>query len=66
MIVERETLIEAGAALVSVVIFVAILVVGASQGGPGLDPEGAYTVIGGIVAFVVVMSGIGYWLSTRQ
>jgi len=66
MIVERETLIEAGAALVSVAIFVAILIVGAGQGGGGLDQTGAYTIVGGIAAFVVVMTIVGYWLSTRQ
>ncbi len=66
MNVERDTLIEAGAALLSVLIFVAILIVGAGNGESSLDPSGAYTVVGGIVAFVVVMSVVGFWLSTKE
>lgn len=66
MNVERDTLVEAGAALLSVLIFVAILIVGAGNGESGLNPTGAYTVIGGIVAFVVVMSVVGFWLSTKE
>lgn len=66
MNVERETLIEAGAALGSVLIFVAILIAGAGNGSSGLGETGGYTVVGGIVAFVVVMTAVGYWLSTRE
>lgn len=66
MNVERDTLIEAGVAVLSVLIFIAIMVAGVSNGGSGLDQTGAYTVVGSIVAFVVVMSILGYWLSTRD
>jgi hypothetical protein len=66
MNVERETLVEIGAALISVSIFIAILIVGAGNGSAGLDQTGAYTVVGGIVAFVVVMGIVGFWLSTRE
>lgn len=66
MDVERETLVEAGTATAVVGLFVAVMVVAGTMSTEGLSPTGAYTVIGGIVAFVLVMSIAGYWLTLRE
>lgn len=66
MDVERETVVEAVTATVAVALFIAILAVAGTMGGEGLSQQGAYTVIGGIVAFVFVMSGLGLWLHRQD
>jgi len=63
---ERETLVEAGVALGAVVLFIAIVVLGGEISTQGLTEQGAYAVVAGIVAFVVVMAGAGYYLAGRQ
>ncbi|MFC7167270.1 DUF7472 family protein [Halospeciosus flavus] len=63
MDVERETVVEAALATFSVALFIVILAVAGTMGGPGLSQQGAYTVVGGIVAFVIVMSALGLWLN---
>lgn len=66
MLMERETAVEAGIALAGVVVFVAIVIAGGEISASGLTQQGAYAVITAIVAFVVVMAGAGFFLSSRQ
>ncbi len=68
MEIERETIVEAVVALVGVGVFIAIAAAAGtmSNGGTGLTESGALTLVGGMIAFVVVMSGIGFYLSSRE
>lgn len=59
MSVERETLREAALATVGVAVFIAFLVAGGSASGNGVGENGAFLMVGGIVAFIVVMAVIG-------
>lgn len=64
--VERETVVEAGVALVGVVLFYVIVIGGASVAGSDLGQSGALAVVAGIVVFIVSMAGAGWWLSTQE
>lgn len=67
MQVERELVIETAVSVFGVGLFIALLViVGLQFSRDGLTETGAYGVIGAIVVFVLVMTGVGYWLSTRE
>lgn len=68
MEIERETIVEAVVALVGVGVFIAIAAAAGtmSNGGTSLSDTGAMTLVGGMIAFVVVMSAIGFYLSTRE
>ena len=58
----REILVGVG----SVGLFVALLAgVGATYGNGGLTETGALAVVGVIVFFVVLMTGVGYWLAQQ-
>ncbi|PSP55591.1 hypothetical protein BRC82_04745 [Halobacteriales archaeon QS_1_67_19] len=58
----REILVGVG----SVGLFVALLAgVGAAYGNGGLTETGALAVVGVIVFFVVLMTGVGYWLAQQ-
>ncbi|MFB6113162.1 MAG: hypothetical protein ABEJ58_03535 [Halodesulfurarchaeum sp.] len=59
MSVDRDTLRDAGLATVGVVVFIAFLIAGASMSVNGIGRTGAFVIVGGIVAFVVVMAVIG-------
>jgi Kef-type K+ transport system membrane component KefB len=64
--VERETFIESGAALVTAFLFIALVVgVGASFGGQELSASGAWWLVGSVALFVVGMGAMGWWLSAR-
>lgn len=64
--VDREVLVESTAAVSGVLVFVVfLLVVGSGSGGEGLSESGARLVVAGIALFVVVMSALGWWLSTK-
>lgn len=66
MDVERETLVEAGLSVGAVAVFVvALVVVGLVFGSDGIGGAGALAVVGAIVLFVAVMTGVGYWLAHR-
>jgi hypothetical protein len=57
--------VEAGIAILSAVVFIAILVFA----GVSTDQFGAtsaYTVVGAIVVFILGMGGVGYWISTKE
>lgn len=67
MEIERETLVEAGVALAGVGLFIVIAVLaGSTFGTDGLSESGALVLVGGMVAFVVVMSALGWWLAGRE
>lgn len=62
----RENLLEAAVATLGVAVFLAITVaVGVTDEGQGLTETGALTIVGGIVVFILLMAGIGYWLASR-
>jgi len=58
--------IEAGIAILSALVFIGILLAGGTMTSDEFGPTGAYTVVGAIVAFILLMGGIGFWLSTKQ
>jgi hypothetical protein len=68
MEIERETIVEAVVAVIGVGVFIGIAVVAGamSNGGTHFSETGALTLVGGMIAFIVVMSGIGFYLSTRE
>ncbi|UPW01433.1 hypothetical protein M0R88_04850 [Halorussus gelatinilyticus] len=58
----REILVGAG----SVGVFIALLVgVGTTYGNGGLTQTGALAVVGVIVLFVLLMTGVGLWMSRQ-
>jgi hypothetical protein len=57
--------VEAGIAILAVLVFIAILAVAGSMGS-GFGATSAYAVVGGIVVFILLMAGVGYWLSGKQ
>ncbi len=59
MSVERETLRDAALATVGVLVFIGFLVAGSLMGADNGNQTGAFLIIGGIVAFIVVMGAIG-------
>jgi hypothetical protein len=59
MSVERDTLRDAGLATIGVVVFIAFLIAGGSMSSNGVGQTGAFLIVGGIVAFVLVMAAIG-------
>lgn len=67
MEIERETLVEivtsAGAVLLFVVVLFVIGVLFNSNGG--FSQSGALALVGAIVGFILLMSGVAFFLSTR-
>ncbi len=59
MDVERDTIRDAVLATIGVVVFIAFLIAGSLMGAENGNPTGAFVIIAGIVAFVVVMGAIG-------
>lgn len=57
--------VEAGIAILSVLVFIAILVVAGTMGS-GFGTTSALAVVGGIVVFILLMAAVGYWLSGKQ
>jgi hypothetical protein len=58
--------VEAGIAILSVLVFIAILAVAGTMGSGEFGATSAYAVVGGIVVFILLMAGVGYWLSGKQ
>lgn len=58
--------VEAGIAVLAVLVFIGILVAAMSMGASGLGATSAYATIAAIVVFILLMAGIGYWLSGKQ
>jgi len=59
--VDREVLVESAAAVSGVTVFIAFLLV-VGSGSPG---TGSIRIVAGIALFIVLMSAIGWWLSTK-
>jgi hypothetical protein len=68
MDIERETVVEAGVSAAAVALFiVAVLLVGTTFRVNGhLSGTGGLAVLGAMLLFIVVMSGIGYWLALQE
>lgn len=76
MDIERETLVEAAVATVGVGVFIGlVLYIGTTYGvhetadstvTTTLETTGALALVGGIVVFIVLMGGLGLWLTHRQ
>lgn len=64
MNVERDKLRDIVISVGAVGLFIAILLfIGSQFNGSGLTQQGALALVGAIVAFILAMSGIGYWLA---
>ena len=68
MDLDRETVTEIVVSVAGVLVFiVALVVVGLSyHGDGGLTPTGGLVLVGLVVAFILVFTGIGWWLSGRE
>jgi len=58
--------VEAGIAILSALVFIGILVGGSTMSSGGSGEIGAYVVVAAIVAFILTMAGVGYWISTKE
>lgn len=68
MDIERETIEEIVVSALAVGPFVAVIVgigMAFSPGGAEFGDQGALALVGAIVGFVLVMTGVGYFLSGR-
>lgn len=59
MAVERETLRDAALATIGVLVFIAFLAAGSLMEAGNGNSTGAFLIVAGIVAFILVMGGIG-------
>ena len=57
--------LEAVIAILSTLVFIAILVVAGTMSN-GFGETGGYAVIGAVVVFIALMGAVGYWLSGKQ
>ncbi|MFC4550325.1 MULTISPECIES: DUF7472 family protein [Halorussus] len=63
---DHETRREIAVSTAAVGVFVALLMgVGVTYGNGGLTETGALAVVGVIVLFVLLMTGIGFWMSRQ-
>ncbi|WP_115863139.1 DUF7472 family protein [Halorussus litoreus] len=66
MAIDQDTLREIVVGVGSVGLFVGLLYwVGTTYGNGGLSETGALAVVGMIVAFVLLMTGVGFWMSRQ-
>jgi hypothetical protein len=64
--VDKETRREILTGVGSVGLFIALLAwVGATYGNGSLTQTGALAVVGVIVLFVLLMTGVGYWMAQQ-
>jgi len=67
MNIEQETLRDIAVSVGAVGLFVALLAfVGTTYGDNGLTETGALGVVGVIVFFVFLMTGIGVWMAYQE
>ncbi|WP_458208431.1 DUF7472 family protein [Haladaptatus sp. NG-SE-30] len=67
MNLEGETLRDIVVSVVSVGLFiVATIIVGIQFDNGGLTEQGALALVGVIVGFVVLMTGVGFWLANQH
>ncbi|WP_137284320.1 DUF7472 family protein [Halorussus salinisoli] len=66
MEIDQETRREILVGVGSVGLFIALLMwVGANYGNGSLTQTGALAAVGVIVVFVLVMTGVGYWMAQQ-
>ncbi|WP_338726763.1 hypothetical protein [Haladaptatus sp. DJG-WS-42] len=67
MELERDTVREIVVSTLAVVLFVAaVVVIGATYTKDSLSSQGALALVGTIVAFVLLMGVVGFWLSRQD
>ncbi len=67
MELDRETVTEIVVAVGGVLLFIATLVVvGLTFNNDGFSETGGLVLVGLVAGFIVVFTGIGWWLSGRQ
>lgn len=67
MELDRETVTEIVVSVGGVALFIAALVVvGVTFNDDGFSAEGGLALVGLVVGFIVVFTGIGWWLSSRE
>jgi uncharacterized membrane protein len=67
MELDRETVTEIVVAVGGVLLFIATLVVvGLTFNNDGFSETGGLVLVGLVAGFIVVFTGIGWWLSSRQ
>jgi hypothetical protein len=57
--------VEAAIAILSTLVFIAILVAAGTM-SDGFGETSGYAVIGAVVVFIALMGVVGYWLSGKQ
>jgi hypothetical protein len=66
MEIERETLVEIVTSVGAVLLFVVVLfAIGVVFNDNGFSQSGALALVGAIVGFILLMSGVAFFLSTR-
>jgi anaerobic C4-dicarboxylate transporter len=64
MEIDSEMRRKIGVSVVAVSVFILIILwIGATYGGTALSATGGLALVGSIVLFIVVMAGVGVWLS---
>ena len=67
MEMERETVLEIAVSVGAVGVFVAIIVgIGVTYGGRGLSSQGGVALLAAIAGFVLLMTGVGFFLARRK
>ena len=68
MVIERETVVEAAVSFVAVLVFIgAVALVGMQfSSNAGLTETGGLAMVGAIVLFVFVMTGVGFWFAYQE
>ncbi|MFB6361057.1 MAG: hypothetical protein ABEH59_07005 [Halobacteriales archaeon] len=67
MELDRETVTEIIVAVGGVLLFIATLVVvGLSFNDDGFSETGGLVLVGLVAGFILLFTGIGWWLSSRQ
>jgi hypothetical protein len=64
---DQETKLEIGVGVVGGGAFIfALLVVGTQFGDGAIGEEGGFVLVGVICGFVLLMTALGYWLSSQR
>jgi hypothetical protein len=64
---DRETKTEIGVGVVGGAVFIlALLAVGTQFGDGAISEQGGFVLVGVICGFVLLMTGLGYWLSGQR
>jgi hypothetical protein len=66
MEIERETLVEIVTSVGAVLLFVVVLfAIGVLFNDNGFSQSGALALVGAIIGFILLMSGVAFFLSSR-